>query len=93
MARELDWAVFEKAVEITASAVRGAMGGEKSQPASYAGDDTCHLWRAGIPCLLYGPRGSDGAAEEPDNYVPISEMLRVTRVLVRTALDVCGTTP
>ena len=37
MARELDWAVFEKAVEITASAVRGAMGGEKSQPASYAG--------------------------------------------------------
>jgi acetylornithine deacetylase len=59
-------------------------------PASYAGDDTCHLWRAGIPCLLYGPRGSDGSAEEPDNYVPISEMTRVTRVLVRTALDVCG---
>ena len=28
MARELDWAVFEKAVEITASAVRGAMGGD-----------------------------------------------------------------
>ena len=30
MARELDWAVFEKAVEITASAVRGAMGAARA---------------------------------------------------------------
>jgi hypothetical protein len=37
MAREYDWALFEKAVEITASAVRGAMGGEKSQPPAFAG--------------------------------------------------------
>ena len=44
MARELDWAVFEKAVEITASAVRGAMGGENSQPASYAGDVFNSVW-------------------------------------------------
>ena len=44
MARELDWAVFEKAVEITASAVRGAMGGENSQPASYAGDVFKDVW-------------------------------------------------
>jgi hypothetical protein len=34
----MDWAVFEKAVEITASAVRGALGGEKSQPPSFAAD-------------------------------------------------------
>ena len=46
MARELDWAVFEKAVEITASAVRGAMGGEKSQPASYSGDVFKDVWVA-----------------------------------------------
>ena len=46
MARELDWAVFEKAVEITASAVRGAMGGENSQPASYAGDVFQSVWTA-----------------------------------------------
>ena len=46
MARELDWAVFEKAVEITASAVRGAMGGESSQPASYAGDVFREVWGA-----------------------------------------------
>jgi hypothetical protein len=37
MAREFDWVLFEKAVEITASAVRGSMGGEKSQPPAFAG--------------------------------------------------------
>jgi hypothetical protein len=46
MARELDWALFEKAVEITASAVRGAMGGENSQPASFAGDVFRDVWKA-----------------------------------------------
>ena len=38
MTREQDWMLFEKACEITASAVRGAMGTENSQPASYVGD-------------------------------------------------------
>lgn len=37
MAREFDWVLFEKAVEITASAVRGAMGGENSQPPAFPG--------------------------------------------------------
>src|SRR5262249_26575052 len=26
-------------------------------PQSYAGNDTTHLWQAGIPCCLYGPGG------------------------------------
>ena len=56
MARELDWAVFEKAVEITASAVRGAMGGENSQPASYAGDVFKDVW--------VGAQGGRGGAPE-----------------------------
>lgn len=38
MAREFDWVLFEKAVEITASAVRGALGGEKSQPPAFVGE-------------------------------------------------------
>ena len=46
MTRELDWVLFEKAVEITASAVRGTMGGENSQPASYAGDVFRDVWAA-----------------------------------------------
>ena len=36
MSRETDWLIFEKAVEVTASAVRGTADG--SQPASYVGD-------------------------------------------------------
>ena len=37
MSRETEWAVFEKACEITASAVRGAMGGKEGQQASFVG--------------------------------------------------------
>ena len=46
MARELDWALFEKAIDVTASAVRGAMGGENSQPARYAADVFREVWSA-----------------------------------------------
>jgi len=46
MAREMEWALFEKAVEVTASALRGAMGAENSQPASYAGDVFREVWGA-----------------------------------------------
>jgi hypothetical protein len=38
MSRESDWAVFEKACEITASAVRGAMTGKDGQQASFVGE-------------------------------------------------------
>jgi hypothetical protein len=38
MNREREWAVFEKACEITASAVRGTMGAQGSQPASFIGE-------------------------------------------------------
>ncbi len=46
MAREYDWVLFEKAVDITASALRGSMGGEKSQPPAYAGDLLKAVWGA-----------------------------------------------
>jgi len=46
MSRETDWAVFEKAVELTASAVRGTMGAAGSQPASYVGDVFREAYRA-----------------------------------------------
>lgn len=38
MAIEQERELFDKACEITASAVRGAMGGENSMPAAYVGD-------------------------------------------------------
>jgi hypothetical protein len=46
MAREIDWVLFEKAVDVTASAVRGAMGGESSQPPKYAADVFREVWAA-----------------------------------------------
>ncbi len=46
MAREIDWVLFEKAVDITVSAVRGALGGENSQPPKYAADVFREVWAA-----------------------------------------------
>ena len=34
-------------------------------PGSYTGDDTCHLWAAGVPCLLYGPGGGSESETIP----------------------------
>src|SRR5688572_4126505 len=62
-------------------------------PHSYSADDTCHLWKAGIPCLLYGPGVIRGSAEEDDACVLVSEMVTVARVLALTALDVCQRPP
>ena len=46
MTRELDWVLFEKAVDITASAVRGTMGGENSQPPKFAAEVFQEVWAA-----------------------------------------------
>ncbi len=59
-------------------------------PGSYTGDDTCHLWRAGVPCLLYGPGGGSESDTIPDEYSRISDMEQVAKVLALTALDVCS---
>jgi hypothetical protein len=44
--REIDWALFEKAVDLTAMAVRGAVGGENSQPPRFVGDVFREVWTA-----------------------------------------------
>ena len=59
-------------------------------PYSYTADDTCHLWKAGIPCLLYGPGVIRGNKDEDDSCVIISDMVKVAKVLALTALDVCN---
>ncbi|MDX6593179.1 MAG: acetylornithine deacetylase [Gaiellales bacterium] len=61
-------------------------------PPSYTVNDTCHLWRAGIPCVLYGPAGSPGTPAKPDNAIFIDEMVLATKVLALTALDFCEVT-
>jgi len=54
-------------------------------PQSYAGNDTTHLWQAGIPCCLYGPGG--GYTDYHDVHTNLDELFLVTRVLALTALE------
>jgi acetylornithine deacetylase len=62
-----------------------------SLPMSYAGNDTAHLWQAGIPCVLFGPSGGwDESPDEPDQYILISEMVTCAKVMALTALDICN---
>jgi hypothetical protein len=46
VATEVDRALFEKAIEMTATALRGSMGGENSQPPKYAADLFREIWDA-----------------------------------------------
>ncbi len=59
-------------------------------PVSYAGDDTCHLMKAGIPCLLYGPGGGYDFPAAPDMYSTVPQMDRAARVMALAAADVCS---
>ncbi|HEY7206035.1 MAG TPA: M20/M25/M40 family metallo-hydrolase [Methylomirabilota bacterium] len=54
-------------------------------PQSYAGNDTTHLWAAGIPCCIYGPGG--GYTDYHDVHVDLDDLFLCTRVLALTALD------
>ena len=46
MAQEFDRALLDKAAEMTAMALKGAMGGQGSQPPSYAADVFREIWNA-----------------------------------------------
>jgi hypothetical protein len=46
MAREVDWELLSKAADVTGSALRGAMGGEGSQPPKFAADVFREVWAA-----------------------------------------------
>jgi len=46
VAGDIDRALFEKAIDMTAMALRGAMGGQGSQPPSYAAEVFREVWSA-----------------------------------------------
>ncbi len=46
MASEIDRALLEKAMDMTALALRGAMGGEDSKPPVYAAELFREIWSA-----------------------------------------------
>jgi hypothetical protein len=60
MAAEVDKALFDKAIEMTATALRGSMGGENSQPPSYAAELFREIWSA----------LQEGAKDLPDRQRP-----------------------
>jgi hypothetical protein len=43
---QIDQALFNKAAEMTATALRGAMGGQGSQPPSFAAEVFREIWGA-----------------------------------------------
>ena len=55
-----------------------------SLPLSYAGNDTSHLYAAGIPCCLYGPQG--------EGYVwgSVEEVMTCTKVFGEMIAEVCA---
>jgi acetylornithine deacetylase len=90
-----DIPVDEEIVQLVAKYHREVTGREPDNigpmlPASYSGDDTAHLWKAGIPCLLYGPGAPDRTSEDADDCVSISEMEIAAKVYTLTALEVCA---
>jgi hypothetical protein len=46
VAGEIDRTLFDKAIDVTATALRGAMGGENSQPPAYAAELFREIWGA-----------------------------------------------
>jgi hypothetical protein len=46
MTREIDWQLFEKAIDLTATALRGNMGGDNSQPPRFAAELFKEVWEA-----------------------------------------------
>ncbi len=56
---------------------------------SYAGNDTSHLYRAGIPCCLYGPAG--GFDEDwAYRWTSVEQIVTCARVFAATIADVCA---
>jgi acetylornithine deacetylase len=58
-------------------------------PRSYAGNDTAHLFGAGIPCCLYGP-AAEYDETSADRYTPVSQIVYCARVLAATIADWCA---
>ena len=83
----------EPIVQILKANVSAIVGEEPTvgahSPQSYAGNDTSHLWGAGIPCCLYGPAGGfdEGAS---DRWTSIEQIVQCARVFGATIADICA---
>lgn len=55
----------------------------------FCGTDANHLFRAGIPSVVYGP-GDIELMGKPDEYVELKDISTCAKVLALTALEICG---
>jgi acetylornithine deacetylase len=83
----------EPIVQILKANVTAIVGEEPTvgahSPQSYAGNDTSHLWGAGIPCCLYGPAGGYDEGRS-DRWTSIEQIVACARVFGATIADVCA---
>ena len=84
----VDVPLTQPIVQLVKQSLRTVSGQEPEHlgvrlPHSYAGNDTTHLWEAGIPCCIYGPLG--GYTDYHDVYTYLADMYLCTRVLALTA--------
>jgi acetylornithine deacetylase/succinyl-diaminopimelate desuccinylase-like protein len=92
--KPLDVPTHEPIVRNLASSYREVTGKDPDHVGailtqSYAGNDSCHLWEAGIPVCLYGVRSGRDEKGEPDSFVYVSSLLRVTQTYAVAALNWC----
>jgi acetylornithine deacetylase len=83
----------EPIVQILKANVTAIVGEEPTvgahSPQSYAGNDTSHLWGAGIPCCLFGPAGGYDEGRS-DRWTSIEQIIACARVFGATIADVCA---
>ena len=83
----------EPIVQILKANVIAIVGEEPTvgahSPQSYAGNDTSHLWGAGIPCCLYGPAGGYDEGRS-DRWTSIEQIVACARVFGATIADICA---
>jgi len=83
----------EPIVQILKANVTAIVGEEPTvgarSPQSYAGNDTSHLWGAGIPCCLFGPAGGYDEGRS-DRWTSIEQIVACTKVFGATIADVCA---
>lgn len=75
-------------VRALARAVELVTGAAPEYGASGGWMDSAVMGAAGIPTVIYGPRG--GGAHGPDEWVSLSSVVEVARVLAAAAAEFCG---
>jgi acetylornithine deacetylase len=78
-------------VKVLASSYEEAVDEKAIHSGFRATCDATWLNEKGIPAVTFGPGGLELGVHGPNEYVPIEEVVRCTKVYALTALNWCGT--